>query len=128
MLSILYRLGVNAYLTLGNKKSVDILVETKTGKIITIDVKGIEGTTLWPLDNWTKEAPNHFLVLVSFLGKIGDVKIMPEVYAVPSKSVKKYLYQNPKRTRKGIQLSKMRKEGKKFKDNWKVFQKMMRRE
>ncbi len=30
VLSMLYRIGANAYLTLGNKKSVDIIVEKRT--------------------------------------------------------------------------------------------------
>lgn len=49
VLSILYRLGINAHLTLGNKKSVDIVVE-KEDKVITIDVKGLKGYFLF--SNW----------------------------------------------------------------------------
>ncbi|MCX7735386.1 MAG: hypothetical protein N2319_01620 [Candidatus Kapabacteria bacterium] len=44
VLSILYRLGINAHLTLGNKKSVDIVVENDKG-LITIDVKGLKDTS-----------------------------------------------------------------------------------
>jgi hypothetical protein len=50
VLSMLYRKGLNAYLTLGNKKSVDIIVEKENGTIITIDVKGLAGKTCWPMD------------------------------------------------------------------------------
>lgn len=53
VLSMLYRLGVNAYMTQGNKKSVDILIK-KGKKIITIDVKGLQGTTCFPVDNLKK--------------------------------------------------------------------------
>ena len=37
VLSVLHRLGLTATLTLGNKKSVDIVVVRETGKAVTID-------------------------------------------------------------------------------------------
>ncbi len=40
VLSVLHRLGVDATLTLGNKKSVDIAVIKGAGRSITVDVKG----------------------------------------------------------------------------------------
>src|ERR1700677_610119 len=45
VLSVLHRLGVDANLTLGNKKSVDIAAVRAAGDAITIDVKGLAGTT-----------------------------------------------------------------------------------
>ena len=51
VLSILHRLGIDAHLTLGNKKSVDIVIENGN-EVVTIDVKGIAGRTTWPLDNF----------------------------------------------------------------------------
>ena len=118
VLSMLYRKGVNAYLTLGNKKSIDIIIETLNGKLLTIDVKGLAGTTLWPLDNWKLVSPKHFLVLVSFLNKIEDEGVTPEVYILPSTKVKSLLYKNPKGTRQGINLSTMRGSGKRYKNAW----------
>ena len=61
VLSMLYRKGLNAYLTLGNKKSVDIILEKRYGKIITLDVKGLAGKTCWPMDNFKKENKNVLL-------------------------------------------------------------------
>ncbi|GAH30245.1 unnamed protein product, partial [marine sediment metagenome] len=43
VLSTLHRLGLDAFLTLGNKKSVDILVASPGGLFLTIDVKGVAG-------------------------------------------------------------------------------------
>src|SRR3989338_8090827 len=65
VLSLLHRLDINATLTLGNKKSVDIVIDL--GKDIkTIDVKGIsKGSGSFPVDNWVKK-PNHFYVFVAF--------------------------------------------------------------
>jgi hypothetical protein len=121
VLSMLHRLGVNCQLTLGNKKSVDIIVQSSKDKIFTIDVKGIAGKTLWPLDNFKTYKKSHFLVLVSFLGKINESKALPEIYVLRSNKVGKYIYRNPKKTRKGIQLSVLRKKGKHLCDNWKPF-------
>ena len=41
VLSMLYRLGLDANLTLGNKKSVDIAVVLGPGHAITVDVKAV---------------------------------------------------------------------------------------
>ncbi len=80
VLSMLHRLGCDASLSLGNKKSVDIVLVREAGDVVTIDVKGLAGTTSWPVDNVKKKADGHFLVFVSFLGKIGDHNVSPEVY------------------------------------------------
>ena len=51
VLSALYRLGIDAQLTLGNKKSVDIIILRKSLKMFTVDVKGLAGRHYWPADN-----------------------------------------------------------------------------
>jgi hypothetical protein len=67
VLSMLYRRGADASLTLGNKKAIDILVALRTGQTATIDVKGVAGPHDRPCDNVKLPAPaHHFLVLVSF--------------------------------------------------------------
>ena len=45
VLSTLHRLGADASLTLGNKKSVDIVVVRKAGDAVTVDVKGVPVTS-----------------------------------------------------------------------------------
>jgi len=74
ILSTLYRLGYNAYITLGNKKGIDIIVNIKDKKQLTIDVKGLQGKTMFPLDNVDESVPkrNHFIVFISFLNKMSD--------------------------------------------------------
>jgi hypothetical protein len=49
VLSVLHRLGFHASLTLGNRKAIDIVVETET-RTLTIDVKGMASRTNWPLE------------------------------------------------------------------------------
>jgi len=120
VLSMLHRLGLDANLTLGNKKSVDIVVVQKSGDVITIDVKGLAGTTSWPVDNVKKTDKGHFLVFVSFLNKIENHSVLPEVYIVPSKKLSKFVYHSPNGKRKVVQLSRIRKDGKKFREAWEL--------
>ena len=120
VLSMLHRLGCDASLTLGNKKSVDIVVMRESGDVITVDVKGLAGTTSWPVDNVKKVAKNHFLVFVSFLGKIADHTVLPEVYVVPSKRLAPLVYHSPNGKRHVLQLSRMRKVRSEFRDAWQL--------
>lgn len=120
VLSMLHRLGSDASLTLGNKKSVDIVVVRESGDVITVDVKGLAGTTSWPVDNVKKVDKDHFLVFVSFLGKIADHSVPPEVYVVPSKRLAPLVYHSPNGKRHVLQLSRMRKDGMEFRDAWQL--------
>ena len=83
-----------------------------------IDVKGLAGTTSWPVDNVKKKADDHFLVFVSFIGKIGEHSVPPEVYVVPSKQLAPLVYHSPNGKRHVLQLSRMRKDGTQFRDAW----------
>lgn len=121
VLSMLHRLGHDASLTLGNKKSVDIVLIRKERTVITIDVKGLAGTTSWPVDNVTKTDSNHFLVFVSYLNKISDHSIIPEVYILPSNKLNSLVYHSPSGKRHVLQLSRMRKDGQRYKDAWNLF-------
>jgi len=118
VLSVLHRLGMEATLTLGNKKSVDIVVIRGSGKAVTLDVKGLAGTTSWPVDNVDSQSRDHFLVLVSYLGRMADPTVQPEVYVLPASRLQGLVYRNPGRTRKVLPLSTMRKKGSEFKSAW----------
>src|SRR4051794_39559944 len=120
VLSVLHRLGMSATITLGNKKSVDIVVARDAGDAITIDVKGLAGTTNWPVDNLRAGRKNHFIAFVTFLGRIGDPSVIPEVYIVPSVDVSNLIYQNPAGNRRVIPLGRARKSWKSFKDAWEL--------
>jgi hypothetical protein len=120
VLSVLHRLGAEANLTLGNKKSVDIVVVRDAGDAATVDVKGLAGRTSWPVDNLKVGRPNHSIVFVSFLDKIKDLTVVPEVYVVPSKKVANFTYTSPgEAKRKVVERRWLRKEkGKQFRDAW----------
>jgi hypothetical protein len=117
VLSMLHRLGADATLTLGNKKSVDIVVVCDEGKALTIDVKGLAGKTGWPIDNLPAPRLGHFIVLISFLGKITDPSISPEAYVIPSSDIRKLTYFAPG-GRKLITLSMMRNDGAPYRNAW----------
>ena len=95
VLSVLHRLGAEANLTLGNKKSVDIVVVRDAGNAATVDVKGLAGTTSWPVDNLKEGKPNHFIAFVCFLNKIQDLSTVPEVFVIPSERVAEFTYTSP---------------------------------
>ena len=95
VMSVLHRMGFDASLTLGNKKAVDIVVVRDSGDAVTIDAKGISGTTGWPANNIKTKSDRHFLVFVCYLGRIGDPSVQPEVYVVPSKRVPALVYHSP---------------------------------
>lgn len=116
VLATLHRLDLEPLLTLGNKKSVDIVLKDKK-RTLTIDVKGMASKTSWLLGIHKPEIIiNHFYVLVTYLNKIDDINIKPESYVLSSKEIQKFV----KTTKKGfvINYNNMRDEGKKHKENW----------
>lgn len=118
VLSVLHRLGYHASLTLGNRKAIDIIVETET-RTLSIDVKGMASRTNWPLDNFESEnRPNHFIALVSFNNKIRDPSVVPTVFLLPARDVPKFFYTNPKGNRRTVPFSTMRAKGKKYLEAW----------
>jgi len=122
VLSMLYRQGFDAYITLGNRKGIDIILNLNDEKQITIDVKGLQGTTLFPLDNVDDQTakPNHFVVFLSFLNKMSDPLVLPEIYVVPHNDLKDLMYHNPKGNRKGINLSMLRSTAAAYRNNWEI--------
>jgi hypothetical protein len=117
VLSMLHRLGANANLTLGNKKSVDIAVVRDAGEAITVDVKGLAGTTSWPVDNVRAPSGKHFIVFVCYGGKIADPTHTPEAWVIPSSDVARFIYHAPG-GRRVITRSKLRAEAQTYKDLW----------
>ena len=86
VLSMSYRLGIDAYMTLGNKKSVDIWIKNDDGSDISIDVKSVRAFDSVPVGNVVAK-DNHYVVFVIYNNKFEDVLTLPEFYIVPSKYV-----------------------------------------
>jgi len=117
VLSTLHRLGLDAVLTLGNKKSVDLAVVRDAGDSVTVDVKGLAGKTAWPVDNVKDAKKQHFLVFVCYCGKIREVDVSPEVWVIPSTNLAPFVYHAPG-GRKVVQRSKLLQEATKFRNAW----------
>src|ERR1043165_7823281 len=83
VLSTLYRLGLNANLTLGNKKSVDITIVLGPGRAITVDVKAVAAKMDWLMGSRSDVAKeNHFIILVSYDGRFDDPDAKPRCWIV----------------------------------------------
>ncbi len=117
ILSVLHRLGIDATLTLGNKKSVDILVVREAGDAVTVDVKGVAGKYDWPADNIrTSSNHRHFIAFVSYEGSFREPKILPSIWIVPYEGVAQFTKQY--QGRKNVSRALLTKNGKAYQDAW----------
>ena len=117
VLSALYRLGVEAQLTLGNKKSVDILILHDSQTVRTVDVKGVADPYDWPADNLRiTDSRTHFYVLLSFEGNISDPLAGPSVWIVPSSEIDHFIKRY--RTRAVVSRSLMKRDGNRYLNAW----------
>src|SRR5262245_14258405 len=83
-MSVLYRLGLNANLTLGNKKSVDIVVVHAPGDAVTHGGKALAGRVDWLVGNATGPArQRHFVVMLAYDGRFRQVAELPKVWVLP---------------------------------------------
>ena len=87
VLSVLLRCGINANLTLGDQKKVDIIVNKK-GVAMTIDVKGLKSSGDFIIGNYfeSKDDKNHFYIFV-YYSNFENVKENPELYVVPATEI-----------------------------------------
>lgn len=113
VLSQLFRMGLEAYLSQGNKKSIDIRVVHSPEKAISIDVKAVRAYSPLVVNN-VVSAPNHFVVFVIYNNKFEDVTVAPDVFIVPSEEVGAITkhFQLERRVMKGDLAE--------YKDNWLV--------
>ena len=109
----LYRLGLEAYISQGNKKSIDIRVVLNNQKTLSIDVKSVRDYTSLIVNNVVAQE-NHFIVFVVYNKKFEQVEFIPEIFIVPSKEVITLLtdFNGQKRIMKG----KIRD----YKDKWEI--------
>lgn len=88
ILSQLYRQGMEAYLSQGNKKAIDIRIIKDDESSISLDVKSVRGYSSFVVNN-VEAKKNHFICFVRYKSKFSDVNIYPEIYIVPSQIVVK---------------------------------------
>jgi|SRR5690606_25023542 hypothetical protein len=103
ILSKLYRLELEAYISQGNKKSVDIRVIKENGETLSIDVKAVRGYSSLVVNN-VEPKKNHFLVFVIYNNKFEDLDSHPDIFIVPSQKICEPLvstFKKEKRVMKG---------------------------
>lgn len=111
VLSQLFRMGLEAYMSQGNKKSIDIRIVHSAEKAISVDVKAVRGYSSLVVNN-VSESPSHFLAFVIYNNKFEEVMVSPDVFIVPSKEVTSITkhFKRERRVMKGDLA--------KYKDNW----------
>jgi len=112
ILSKLYRLDLEAYISQGNKKSIDIRVVNNNGVTLTIDVKSVRGYSSLVVNN-VEQLETHFIVFVIYNNKFGEINIPPDIFIVPSQDICEPLvsvFKKEKRVMKGKLTN--------YKDNW----------
>jgi hypothetical protein len=90
VLSVLHRLGAEANLTFEQPDNVDITVVRESGQALTVDVKMLRGTKLWPVEH-LRAREHHFVVFVCFPESDQRPEVTPDVYAVHSEQLKRLL-------------------------------------
>lgn len=118
VLSCLHRLGLDAHLTLGNRKGVDIVVLRETGEAVTVEVKGLAGKYEWPAGNLEAQLRDrHFVVLLSFEGRIDELEMPPpRTWVVPFPEIQKFM--RAYRTRTNVSRAGLINEGAEFENAW----------
>jgi hypothetical protein len=86
VLSSLFRLGVNAFISLGNKKSIDIIIKAKNGLSLSVDVKSVQAYSSIVVNN-VKAATNHFIVVVIYKNKFTVPSVLPDLYIIQSEKI-----------------------------------------
>ncbi len=119
VLSMLNRMQIECYLTLGNNKSVDILVRNGK-KNISIDVKGARNGE-WLMGGKPPVAlKDHYYALVHYQGKIDHPEYLPLVYIIPSGEIEKLLVEGGKGH--GIKFNPVNRDKmRKYLHNWSAF-------
>ncbi|GEP94763.1 hypothetical protein [Chitinophaga cymbidii] len=102
VLSHLYRMNINAFLSFGNTKQIDIIIKSKNGLAITIDVKSVRDYSSIPVNNVRVE-PNHYIVVVIYKGKFHEISSLPDFYIIPSSDIEvlQRIFKKEKRLMKG---------------------------
>jgi hypothetical protein len=84
VLSALHRVGIEAYLTLGNKKACDIVAIREDRTSVSVEVKAVAGSNDWRAGNLDTLSPDsHYVALVCFEGEIKDTTKPPGVWVIP---------------------------------------------
>ena len=116
VISVLHRLGVDATLTLGNRKGIDIVALSEEGDATTIEVKGTRGTTGWWVNNVKAPRVGHYIVFIGYKNKIVEVDELPDDWIVPSERLDDFVRPNP--NNRVVGPERLKEFGAQFKGAW----------
>lgn len=83
----LFRLGHEPALTLGNAKSIDIIVRTQRGELKTISVKAARGGGKWPVESRGVSNEKDLIFVFLLYRQFEDVTTDPEVWVMKASDV-----------------------------------------
>jgi hypothetical protein len=110
VLSVLHRLGAEASLTNTHPNNVDITIVHASGRVLTVDVQTLIGTTKWfvrPLS----ARKHHYVAFVLFAHKAADnPALAPEVLVFPSARLKAALASDANRKLQTIDIQALARE------------------
>ncbi len=121
VLSALLRNSVDANITLGNQKKVDIFINCN-GTALTIDVKSLRSTGDFIIGNYkeNKDDKNHFYIF-AYYKEFENVDKNPELFIVPATEVSAIVKERKKNVN-NVSLKVLReKYSKDFSDAVKIF-------
>jgi hypothetical protein len=119
VLSSLYRLGLAANLTLGNKKGIDIVVACGPGRAFTIEVKAVAGKNDWLVGQLgTSPKDHHFVVLVGYEGSFDAPDTPPKVWVFPHHELVPYIRTAKTGTARYISRKQVREQASGYAQRW----------
>jgi hypothetical protein len=121
VLSALYRLGLDANLTLGNKKGVDIVVACGPGRAYTIEVKAVADKNDWLVGKLGIDPrEHHYVVLVSYEGLFQDPAELPRVWVFDHDDLIPYIRSSKTGTARYISRKQIIERATTHADSWDV--------
>jgi hypothetical protein len=88
VMTTLYRKGYQPALTLGNAKSIDILVRNKNGKLLEISVKANCGGGKWPVGTEDVSLRHDLYFVLLHFTNFKDIHSSPKACIIPANSVR----------------------------------------
>jgi hypothetical protein len=84
VMALLFRLGHEPALTLGNAKSIDILTHSPTGKYYEVSVKAMRGGGKWGIGNLDYSKKHNLVFVLLHYKKFDEITELPDVWVIPA--------------------------------------------
>jgi len=85
VMELLFRLGHEPALTLGNAKSIDILTSSPKGKLYEVSVKSMRSGGKWGIGNQDYSRKQNLVFVLLHYKKFAELNELPDVWIVPAK-------------------------------------------